>query len=87
MNLDVSEDSRAIVFSWVRLGEEAARIADSTHLSVVGSPTIAGVSDLGDERIAYFTVRNIMPPKDSQFFHQMVLKRGWLSNMSIVSRR
>ena len=87
MNLDVSEDSRAIVFSWVQLGEEAARIADSTHLSVVGGPTIAGVSNLGDERIAYFTVRNIMPPKDSQFFHQMVLKRGWLSNMSIVSKR
>ena len=87
MDLDFSEDSRAINFSWVRLGEEAARIADSARLSVVGGPSTAGVSDLDDERIAYFTVRNIMPPKDSDFFHQMVLKRGWLSNISIVSQR
>jgi len=83
--LEQTEDSRSFMFSWAKLADGSARLIARSAPSLILPTKSYDYESISDERVAYFAVRQLMNEKISNFFHQMVLKRGTLETMSVVS--
>lgn len=85
MRLESTDQGRTITFSWARLGKAAAELAGRAGPDLVVDAPEFDFQSTPDERLPYFQVRQVMPPKESEFFNTMVLRRGGLDQISIVS--
>jgi len=85
VSLEQDEHARYFVFSWPRLANAAAQLIDRSGPSVELPSGSYDYATLPDERVTYFAVRQIMSAEVSEFFHQMVLRRGTPATISIVS--
>lgn len=80
------DQSRTVEFSWAKLGDVASGFNERMGPSLETGPQEHDCKLMPSERLPYFTVRELMPAKCSDFFHEVVLRRGSLDHVSLVSR-
>jgi len=85
LRFEQKEDSRSFIFSWAKLANTAAGMIRRSAPSLVLPSKAYDYDSLPSERVTYFAVRQLMSERVSDFFHQMVLKRGTLETISVVS--
>lgn len=76
--------ARSVMFSWSKLAEAAASLSDRMATQLTSSSTETAHIANASERLPYVSVRNVMPSKQSKFFHDMVLRRGSLQTIAVV---
>lgn len=85
-SVQTEDQSRIVQFSWAKLGEAAAALVDKIGPSLVIDTHQYEYRTMPSQRVPYFQVRELMPKRSSDFFHEVVLKRGSLDLVSVVSR-
>jgi hypothetical protein len=80
-----TEDSRSFIFSWAKLADTASGMIRRSAPSLILPSKAYEYASMPGERVTYFAVRQLMSERVSDFFHQMVLKRGTLETISVVS--
>lgn len=86
LTLRQGEQSRFFHFSWPRLGAAAAALADQMGASLMIDSKNYEFASAPVERLTYFGVRGVMPPKASKFFHEMVIRRGGIEDIALVEQ-
>jgi len=86
IQLQSDQNSRHFVLSWRGLADAASKLSKQLGPDILASEGQLQALPRPEIRLPYAEVRRRMADEQSDYFHQMVLRRGSLATISVVSQ-